>query len=248
MGTSVRRPSRFGRLPVRLQDSEFTGIIAAQQILRRRLGSVGLGGNGQFTRLTALNRIAEEYGAPWHRSLLEDFELGLRVLLTGGRTQYCHETWVQQEGLIDVGALVRQRSRWAQGGMQCMRYLLPVLRAPQISNLGALEIAYFLFVPWIQLLATLLFAAAGAAVIYYALSLPGGSLDWLGSGGWWPVAFFVVCGLAPLMIWGPIYRRTAGPGMSRAESVTFGLAHWPYTLVNVRCRLVGVPSRGALAR
>ena len=153
-GASARaggEPTRFSRLLVRLQDMEFTSVIAAMQTLRRHLGSVGMGGNGQFTRLAVLDRIAAEHGTPWHGALLEDFELGLHVLLGGSRTEYCHDTWVVQEGLPSLRLLIRQRSRWAQGSMQCIRYLGAVLRSPRISTGAALEIAYFLFMPWLQL-------------------------------------------------------------------------------------------------
>src|SRR5262249_22574946 len=128
-GHGARRSS-LSRLLVRLQDMEFSGVIAAMQTFRRHLGSVGMGGNGQFTRLSVLDRIASEHGTPWHGALLEDFELGVHVLLAGFRTEYCHDTWVAQEGLPTLRSLVRQRSRWAQGSMQCFRYLWPVLRSP----------------------------------------------------------------------------------------------------------------------
>ncbi|MCA1694394.1 MAG: glycosyltransferase, partial [Actinobacteria bacterium] len=46
---------RLARLIVRLQDMEFACVIGAMQTLRRHLGSVGMGGNGQFTRLSVLD-------------------------------------------------------------------------------------------------------------------------------------------------------------------------------------------------
>jgi cellulose synthase/poly-beta-1,6-N-acetylglucosamine synthase-like glycosyltransferase len=44
------------RLITRCQDLEFTGFCQLAQAARDRIGSVGLGGNGQFTRLAALGR------------------------------------------------------------------------------------------------------------------------------------------------------------------------------------------------
>ena len=224
--------SRFGRLLIRLQDSEFTGVIAAQQTLRRHLGSVGMGGNGQFTRLSALNAIAAEHGTPWHGSLLEDFELGLHILLTGRRTQYCHDTWVEQEGLHSVRRLVRQRSRWAQGSMQCFRYMLPVLRSPVISTTGAVEIAYFLILPWVQLIGTTLYVLTTGLFLWYATHTPGGPLAWLDAGAWGLIPLFVLFGLGPLLVWGPIYRSTVDRSLSRRRALAFGFANWPYTLVH----------------
>jgi hypothetical protein len=55
----------FGRTLVRLQDMEFRAPIAAIQLGRRTTGTVGLGGNGQFTRLSGLIEIARGADGPW---------------------------------------------------------------------------------------------------------------------------------------------------------------------------------------
>jgi hypothetical protein len=173
-GQRDHRPTRFGRLLVRLQDLEFSGPIAAMQMLRRHAGSVGMGGNGQFTRLSVLNGVAAAAGTPWHGALLEDFELGLHVLLSGSRTGYCHDTWVDQDGLEGLRALVRQRSRWSQGSMQCIGYLGAVLRSANISTAGAAELSYFLLLPWLQLVGTVVYPVAIAIMAWYACTEPGG--------------------------------------------------------------------------
>ena len=57
----------------RMQDMEFVIYTEVFQRGRRHLGSVGLGGNGQFMRLSALLSLGN---APWTRSLTEDLDLG----------------------------------------------------------------------------------------------------------------------------------------------------------------------------
>jgi cellulose synthase/poly-beta-1,6-N-acetylglucosamine synthase-like glycosyltransferase len=227
---SARRVPK--RLLVRLQDMEFCGPIAAMQLLRRRTGSVGMGGNGQFTRLSVLNAIADEHGTPWHGALLEDLELGLHVLLNGSRTEYCHDTYVVQEGLPSVRLLVRQRSRWAQGSMQCMRYLWPVLRSPRISTQGALEITYFLLLPWFQLLGGLIYVATTVVGGYYALTTPGGPTAWVRGGAWGLIPLFVFFGLSPFLLWGPIYRSRTDHQLSRRGAWAVGVANWAYTYLH----------------
>jgi len=224
--------SRLGRLLVRLQDLEFACVIAAMQTLRRHLGTVGMGGNGQFTRLSVLEAVAAGHGTPWHGALLEDFELGLHVLLCGSRTEYCHDTHVTQEGLSSARQLIRQRSRWAQGSMQCFRYLLPILRSPRVSTAGAFEIAYFLVLPWLQLIGSLVYLLCGAIIVGYALSFPGGPLAWLGGGAWAIVPLFICFGLGPFAIWGPVYRATSGRETSVAKALGLGLANWCYLAVH----------------
>ncbi|MFJ9619858.1 glycosyltransferase family 2 protein [Streptomyces noursei] len=94
-----------------------------------RTGSVGLGGNGQFTRLSALDRIAATERRPWKRgALLEDYELGLHMILAGFRVTHLADTWVSQEGLPHLRRLLTQRTRRAQGSLQRVRY------APRIGS------------------------------------------------------------------------------------------------------------------
>jgi hypothetical protein len=66
-----------------MQDLEFRTAIAAIQMSRGATGTISMGGNGQFTRLSALDSIAGPTGSPWRGSLLEDFELGVHLLTAG---------------------------------------------------------------------------------------------------------------------------------------------------------------------
>jgi len=222
---------RARALLVRVQDMEFATLIAAMQLLRRHTGSVGMGGNGQFTRLSALNRIADQHGSPWHGALLEDFELGVHLLLTGGRNEFCNDTWVIQQGLPTLRALVRQRSRWAQGQMQCLRYLKPVLATPSISLTAALEITYFLFLPWVQLFGSALYFLAAVALVWVLVTGAGVGAYW-SSGAWGLIPLFILFGLGPLMVWGPAYRAAVDRGITRRQALILGLAHWPYTYIH----------------
>lgn len=225
-----RRPRN--RLIVRLQDIEFASVIGAVQTFRKHVGSAGMGGNGQFTRLSVLDQIAAEHGTPWKQSLIEDFELGVHVLLSGSRTEYCHDTFVEQEGPSSFRRLVRQRSRWGQGLMQCIRYLPPILRSPNIGNAAALELAYCLLLPWGQLFGGIATVVSLAVLTQAALSLPGGPVEWINSGGWGLLPLFIVFALAPLSVWGPVYRVTVAPELSRRRALALGLANWPYTYVH----------------
>lgn len=221
--------TRFQRVLVTLQDLEFRTVIAAMQHLRHRIGSAGMGGNGQFSRLAVLNEIAAENSTPWHGALLEDFELGLHVLFTGWGNKYCNDTWVAQEGLPDVRLLVRQRARWAQGGMQCAKYFRRVLMSPRIGTPSALEISYFLLIPWTQLLGTLVYAAAAVILTYWALAFPAGVLGWFTAGAWGLVPLALCFGVTPLVLWGFVYRSRCEPTLSRWEALGLGLAYWGYT-------------------
>ena len=116
--------------------------------------------------------------------------------------------------------------------MQCFRYLLPILRSPRVSTAGAFEIAYFLLLPWLQLLGSIIYLICGAIVVGYAVTFPGGLVAWLGSGAWALLPLFLCFGLGPFAIWGPVYRATAGRNTSVAMALWLGLANWAYLAVH----------------
>jgi cellulose synthase/poly-beta-1,6-N-acetylglucosamine synthase-like glycosyltransferase len=134
------------RLLAFLQDLEFSCIANASQILRDTVGSAELGGNGQFVRLSSLAVLGD---APWSSCLVEDLELGLRLHLAGHRIRYASRATITQQGLVDVKRMVRQRTRWAQGNLQCLRYVPRLIATPTVSSMALLEFLYYLLAPWL---------------------------------------------------------------------------------------------------
>ncbi len=127
----VRIANADTNLLTRMQDMEFVGFSAFVQRARDHLGSSGLGGNGQFTRLSALTGLKADRGGPWKTdALTEDLELGLALICRGWRTRYCPTVYVAQQGLPGWHALFRQRTRWIQGHYSCWSYLPRLMRAP----------------------------------------------------------------------------------------------------------------------
>jgi cellulose synthase/poly-beta-1,6-N-acetylglucosamine synthase-like glycosyltransferase len=88
-----------------------------------------MGGNGQFNRLSALRSIDEGNG-PWHPTLTEDQDLGIRLLLNGWRSEHDNSCDVSQQGVRNIKRLWTQRTRWSQGNLQAMTYLGRVARGP----------------------------------------------------------------------------------------------------------------------
>ncbi len=233
-GDASRLRQAWGRYLVRMQDIEFRTTIAAMQSLRRHTFSVGLGGNGQFSRLSALDAIAHTSGEPWHGSLLEDYELGIHVMLAGYRTAYMHDTYVEQEALPSTRRLLTQRVRWCQGGMQCTRYLPRIFESPYFTNAGALEATYFMLVPFVQLLGLVLWPTAFVAMAAQG-AINAGSLATFLAQSWWLLPLVVLTGIVPFAIWVPIYRRQAAPRAGLREVVVWGLGYWLYMYQNYVC-------------
>jgi len=236
MNTIDRRPiahrgrvtNMFARTLVRMQDIEFRTVIGAIQGSRARTRTVGMGGNGQFTRLGSLAALDEGDGRAWRGSLLEDYELGLHLLLAGYRTAFTSTAWVNQEGLPDLRRYLTQRTRWGQGVMQCMRYLPRAWNSPKFTTAGALETTYYLFQPWLALLGTFVFPLPVIALVFAQSEVGNGVQEFLAAGGWALVSMYLVLGTTPFWLWGPLYRRRCAPEASRLASYGWGLAYLFY--------------------
>ncbi|MDQ0029541.1 glycosyltransferase family 2 protein [Arthrobacter bambusae] len=221
----------FARYLILMQDMEFRTTIAAMQSLRRHTLTVGLGGNGQFTRLSALDTIARTSGQPWHGALLEDYELAIHVMLSGYKTVYMHDAHVSQEALPGLRRLLTQRTRWCHGGMQCSSYLPRIFESPYFSNIGAIESSYFLVQPFIQILGLVLWPTLFIAMVAQGSLTMGGLQAWLAA-SWFIIPLIVVTGIAPFALWGPVYRKQAVPDKSRLAGVLWGVGYWLYMYQN----------------
>ena len=148
-------------LIARCQDLEFTGFSQLAQAARDRIGSVGLGGNGQFTRLAALRSLGRP---PWTDCLTEDLDLGLHLRRIGWHMRFCRTTAVTQQGVPNVRAWLRQRTRWAQGHYQCWDHIPRLLTAWKVPLATRLDLTlYLLFVTFVMFVAAnLAVALAGA--------------------------------------------------------------------------------------
>lgn len=158
---------------------------------------------------------------------MEDFELGLHLLLAGYSTAFCVDAWVDQEGLPSIRRYLTQRTRWGQGVMQCMRYLRRVWVSPNLTTSGALEVSYYLFQPWLTLLGTVVFPLP--LIVFVAKSMGAGGNDaFLASGGWAVIAVYAGLGALPFLVWGPVYRKRCAPEASRWAALGWGVAYLLY--------------------
>ena len=81
-----------------MQDNEFAVYGHVYQTGRNGWATAGMGGNGQFNRLSALDWIADHKG-PWRDRLTEDQDLGLRLLGCGWQGRQELRAIVDQQGL-----------------------------------------------------------------------------------------------------------------------------------------------------
>ncbi|MDN5821486.1 MAG: glycosyltransferase [Brachybacterium sp.] len=218
-----RLRNAIGRLLVRMQDLEFRTTNSAMQVLRVGTGTVGMGGNGQFTRLTVLDTLAEEHGKPWGKKLCEDYELGLNILAQGMRNHYVREAHVSQEALPFGRRLITQRTRWAQGNMECASALPGLRRSGHLSAAGLVEIHYFMLQPAVMMM----------NLVLIPLLLILGAVE--NAHGFWSASTWLTILLAgliflvlPYAVWGLVYRRVTEGEVSLLGAVGLGLCNLVY--------------------
>ncbi|GMQ79205.1 MAG: glycosyltransferase family 2 protein [Anaerolineae bacterium] len=155
-------------LPI-LQDIEFLSFAGVMQPVRNAVsGAVMLGGNAQFSTMEALEGVQEQGVEAWNPlALTEDLDLALRLHCKGARISFC-PSYVNQQGLETMGALMRQRLRWGWGIVQVfVWYLLKKsnLWASSIPWYRKVDIVYYLSFWFVPLLVLLSWALSIAALL-----------------------------------------------------------------------------------
>ncbi len=209
----VRISNRFHCLLARMQDMEFVIFTTVFQEGRRCLGSVGMGGNAQFVRLSALNSLGPN---PWTHSLTEDFDLGLRLNATRWTNEYDGTAAVHQQGVTSLRRLARQRTRWFQGNLQASRLLLPVAR--KARGLSRLDSLWQILTPYMLLAGSFLSASFVMSLVAAVVaSVEGQPQSWAWLGG----AYLLAVG--PALVFGTIYwrvERSEGMSLVRALALS----------------------------
>jgi 1,2-diacylglycerol 3-beta-glucosyltransferase len=180
-----------------MQDVEFGVYGHLFQAGRNHWGTAGMGGNGQFNRLSALDAVANEQG-PWRDKLTEDQDLGLRLIAAGWEGRQDLSAFVSQQGLSKWRPLFRQRTRWSQGNLQAIGLWREVMGAkglglgPRIEQMGYLFMPFWQGIIGLGLVGALLLAILGTApfwgagptyqlVFFYLLAFGGTSLGTIAS-------------------------------------------------------------------
>ncbi len=144
-----------------VQDAEFFSVNNRIQIARGVFKSVGLAGNGQFFRLEPILKNLGEM--PWGNALLDDYEFTLKMMMRELSIAYVDKAYVYQEALTSKWSFIKQRSRWIQGNLDCLRYVPEIVRNKSLFSTQKLCIAYFLVQPFLNLV--------GDIMVFYLLGM-----------------------------------------------------------------------------
>jgi 1,2-diacylglycerol 3-beta-glucosyltransferase len=206
-------------LIARCQDLEFVGFTHLAQAARDRIGSVGLGGNGQFTRLRALRQVGQP---PWSDCLTEDLDLGLHLTQLGWKTRFCRTASVTQQGVSTLHAWLRQRTRWAQGHYQCWEHVPRLLTAGNVRLVTRLDLVlYLLFVAFVMIVAAnLVIGVLGALGV---VTVVNNFLDFVPAGPPRNISILLV-GISPVLILLTRYQQHSPHPLRWWEVPAYGAA------------------------
>lgn len=212
---------------LRFQDIEFWALSALSQFGRVAMGAVSMGGNGQFTRLSALDDVGER---PWSDSLTEDLDLGISLAVEGWTVTSTMGAFVSQQGLSDARRLLRQRTRWFQGHMSAMVRLPELWSASGIRLTVRAELTGYLFMPY---LITLPWSVIQQYLLIRLVCGPNSGLFDLATGPVW-VQVLSGMGLYALtfgcfLVWALMYwRRTGDQPLGKSVAYLHAQPIWMY--------------------
>jgi 1,2-diacylglycerol 3-beta-glucosyltransferase len=197
-----------------MQDAEFVIFTEIYQRARVRVGSTGLGGNGQFNRLSALMSLG---AAPWTDCLTEDLDMGIRFLAAGWSNVFVPTADVAQQAVTSPRRLVRQRARWFQGHLQCWKRIGMLLRS-RMPLRAAVDLLYHLTAPFLLLAMSVPMAAYLVACTW--LAVHGQLLPVLLSHHGLPVltAYLVAFGMTPVFAFSYWLKN---PGLRFAKCLAY---------------------------
>ncbi|MCB0871457.1 MAG: glycosyltransferase family 2 protein [Solirubrobacterales bacterium] len=207
--TLVRIYNRH-RILTWFQDIEFSIYGHLFQAGRNKWGTAGMGGNGQYNRMSALQSIddrdpgpSEEAivekdpelevaiepasRGPWRDRLTEDQDLGLRLMIAGWKCRHDNHATVEQQGVPGLRRLFRQRTRWSQGNLQAMGLIDDMVTSKVHLPARFEQVVYLLMPVWQMIVGASLIAS-----IYLWLFEDVGFVTNLDQ--WWWIYFLYILG------------------------------------------------------
>ncbi len=192
-------------------------------------GVVELRGNGQLLRRQAVIAC----GGFNEATVTDDLDLSFRLLLERQPIGVLWDPPVQEEAVLTLAALWRQRQRWAEGGLQRFFDYGPGLLSDRLGSRQKLDLLCFFLLQYVM--------PVMAAADLIAVLLTGSSSTM------WPFSI-VALGLSALAIVIGCRRPAEGPPLPlmTPQSVILGmvyLVHWFVVIPWVTLRMALLPKR-----
>ena len=192
-------------------------------------GVVELRGNGELLQRSVL----ESCGGFNEDTVTDDLDLSFRFLTAGAQVGILWNPPVQEEAVESVGALWKQRQRWAEGGLQRFFDYWPTLMSNQLSIKQRYDLACFFLLQY----ALPVVSFSDLVTTLLTRTIP----------TYWPLSIvaFSVSGMA---YWRGCRRMSEGPPLPSPQpwtllmAITY-LAHWFVVIPWVTIRMSLLPKR-----
>jgi len=197
---------------------------------RLRSGGIGeLRGNGQLLRRDVL----EACGGFNEATVTDDLDLSFRLLLAGHPVGVLWDPPVEEEAVLTLPSLWKQRQRWAEGGLQRFFDYGPGLISPRLSRRQRLDLAVFFFLQY----ALPLIAASDLLAAVLSATQP----------AIWPLSFVAISLTTGALVIG-CRRPSEGPPLPPLNPFSVLLAmiyftHWLVVIPAVAVRMAVLPKR-----
>ena len=184
-------------------------------IQRGRLACGGvseLRGNGQLIN----RKVLESCGGFNEQTITDDLDLSFRFLLTRSPIVIMWDPPIQEEAVESFSALLRQRKRWAEGGLQRFFDYWPLLISKRLSNVKKIDLSCFFLLQYV--LPVVSFIDCIVSIILFDMPL------------YWPLSI-VAFGISSLAYWKGCSQNSEGPRLPSPNFInilgaTVYLAHW----------------------
>jgi len=192
-------------------------------------GVAELRGNGQLLRRDAV----QASGGFNEDTVTDDLDLSFRLLLAGQPIGLLWDPPVQEEAVLTLAALWRQRQRWAEGGLQRFFDYWPALLSGRLSFRQKLDLASFFL---------LQYALPVMAAADLLGSLLTGTLPTI-----WPFSI-VALALSGMAVISGCRRPSEGPLLPAINPLSVGLliaylGHWFVVIPWVTLKMALLPKR-----
>jgi 1,2-diacylglycerol 3-beta-glucosyltransferase len=216
-------------LLTRAQAMEMAFDAVIQQGRLSAGGIAELRGNGQLLRRDAVLAC----GGFNEATVTDDLDLSMRLLLEGRPIGVLWDPPVQEEAVLSLRALWRQRQRWAEGGLQRFLDYAPGLVSDRLNRTQKLDLLSFFVLQYMMPV----MAAADLLGVLITGSAP----------AMWPFSI-VALSLSGLAIVSGCRRPSLGPPLPRVSlpMVSLGvlyLVHWFVVIPWVTLRMALLPKR-----
>ncbi len=195
---------------------------------RLAIGGVAeLRGNGQLLKRSILDKC----GGFNENTVTDDLDLSFRLLITGSLVGIVWDPPVQEEAVESVGALLRQRQRWAEGGLQRFFDYWPLLSSSKIKLVKRRDVACFFL---------LQYALPVVSVVDLSTALITKT-----SPNYWPLSL-VAFSISGFAFWRGCNRISEGPSLPSPQPMTLLMAilylsHWFLVIPWVTLRMALFP-------